>query len=509
MDHLPLKQWLANSMKMPQDKKSIIVFITLLIIIGIGAWLRMSGIFANSFAFTYDVGRDLLKLREIVIDHNLTLIGPTTGLGGLFYGPWWYYILVLPFIVSSGNPQSIALFIALLGIITVIVGYFIGKRVDGNCLGLMIASLLSFSPVMVGLSSQIWNPNIAPFFVTLSIFILLKLHDAKSKIPYLFLLGILTGILLDAEIIFGLLFLAGIILSLFLLFRKKIIQFSSLLFFVGFLITLLPRVIFEIKHDFIMIRTIFTERGIQEETIRQGSNTSLQTLDFLLSFIANILTDGNKVLGVVILLVLCILLIYSYSKFSKQKKIFLQIILSILLVFIIGVIFFPFTLYEHYLVGLPVILIFLSGLLLVTKPHRFSWLLNGIIVSLVIINVQPLRIYSSLTQPQWEGDAAVYRNQVAVLDYIYEDAGGRPFNYIVYTPPVHDYTYQYLFKWYGIRQYKYIPSVDHVNLFYVIIEPDSQGHRIQEWLKIRENDGEVINQKTVKGEIIVQTRIRP
>src|SRR5688572_22236866 len=101
---------------------------TLVLILLIGSYLRFVGIFDNAFAFTYDVGRDMLALADIVHHHNIPFIGPTTGLPGLFYGPWWYYFLVPAFVIGSGNPQFVVGFIAALGIATVLLGFYLGKK---------------------------------------------------------------------------------------------------------------------------------------------------------------------------------------------------------------------------------------------------------------------------------------------------------------------------------------------------------------------------------------------
>ena len=94
-----------------------------------------------------------------------------------------------------------------------------------------------------------------------------------------------------------------------------------------------------------------------------------------------------------------------------------------------------------------------------------------------------------------------------MLDFIYKDAHGSKFNFIAYTPVVHDYTYRYLFSWYGPKEYGYIPSTEKQTLFYVIIEPDpGYEGRIKDWLKVREKDGKVLLEKTVKGGILVQKR---
>ncbi|MGE5042387.1 MAG: hypothetical protein ACM3IJ_05810, partial [Candidatus Levyibacteriota bacterium] len=74
--------------KKSAGNKSILLFYGFLALVFlIGFYLRAVGIFSNSFAFTYDVGRDLLEVQKIVSAHKIPLIGQTTGLGGLFYGP--------------------------------------------------------------------------------------------------------------------------------------------------------------------------------------------------------------------------------------------------------------------------------------------------------------------------------------------------------------------------------------------------------------------------------------
>src|SRR3989344_8206070 len=123
--------------------RKLLIFFGLLVILGIGSWFRISGILSKSFAFTYDVGRDLLQVEKIVRGGDMVLIGPTTGLSGLFYGPWWYYILSIPFILTDGDPQRVNLFFALLGVIIVLLGFIFGKKLSGVFLGLVLASIIA------------------------------------------------------------------------------------------------------------------------------------------------------------------------------------------------------------------------------------------------------------------------------------------------------------------------------------------------------------------------------
>ena len=123
------------------------------------------------------------------------------------------------------------------------------------------------------------------------------------------------------------------------------------------------------------------------------------------------------------------------------------------------------------------------------------------------MNAKPLELISSFKKPVWEGNAAVYRNQVNVIDHVYKNAKGNKFKFIVYTPPVHDYTYRYLFSWYGQKSYGYLSNDKDAKYLFVIIEPDYEyPSRVTDWLEIRKNDGKTIEEEKLKGGIIVQTR---
>src|SRR3989338_11444121 len=60
-----------------------------------------------NFAFTMDQGRDMVDIRQMVVSLTPKLVGPTTSINGVLLGPFWYYFLLPPFLISGGNPQAI------------------------------------------------------------------------------------------------------------------------------------------------------------------------------------------------------------------------------------------------------------------------------------------------------------------------------------------------------------------------------------------------------------------
>lgn len=484
-------------------------YFILFVILLFGSWLRIAGILTDSFAFTYDVGRDLLKVREIVIDHNLTLIGQTTGLAGLFYGPWWYYILVVPFLIFQGNPQGIALFIALVNIVAIFFCFFVGKKVGGYFLGLVFAALVSFSPYMVGLGAQIWNPNISPLLVALCLLLMLLVYSGRKDWRILLSLGFILGLTMESEIVFGSLLLVSVIAFSLITHREKISRKNFLSFAVGFLVTLLPRALFELTHGFIMTKTIIAGGNSGSFSIPSVESFG-NVLWLTIQMFADALTRGSELFATVLIAFCLVVVTVFRNKANKDQMFLVRFALTVFIVFLIGLSFLSHSLYGHYLIVLPMFFILLVSislfLLQKTQLKIISYTLFGL---LVFVNLDPVVQIQNAKAPLWEGNGAVYRNQIAVIDYIYKNAEQKKFNYTAYSPAVYDYTYQYLFLWYGPKQYGYAPSVKAERLLYVILEPDEEKPtRLTDWLKIRDGDGVVMQEKKIKGGIIVQTRNR-
>ncbi len=485
-------------------------YLLLYLIILIGSFLRLWGTYTNSFAFTYDVGRDMLALSNIVHLHKIPLIGATTGLPGIFYGPWWYYLLTPFFLIFSGNPQGIALTMGLIGVLTIIFGFILGRKLGGNFLGLTLAALISVSGNLISLSAQIWNPNIAPLFIIFILLVLFKIYKKEKgdKSKYYFLLGLLLAFNIDLEIVFGLLLSIGIIISVAIV-KKRLITLKNIIFFVfGGLIIFSPRILFELRHQFLMTKSfIGFFSGGGSSSISKTPEILLNRASILFAQFNSTLALDNRLLGFVIFIFIVLCLIFLYKKANKDIRNFVTTSLIVVIIFLMGTIFFSHDIWPHYLVGLPVFYILLFGISIYLLRILTSIYLSILMVLAVfIINLNPITVYNSVTKPLWTGDASVYRNQLAVIDYVYNEANGKNFKYVVYTPPVYDYTYRYLFMWYGPKKYHYSPSVQS-NLAYFILEPDYQNpQRLTDWLKQRAEDGKIINSERLASGIIVQTR---
>jgi hypothetical protein len=485
--------------------------ILLCCILFLASFTRFYGIFTNSFAFTYDAGRDMLAVAEIVKTHKIPLIGPTTGLEGVFYGPWWYVFILPSFIISSGNPQGVTFFIAITGVISVGLAFFTGKKIQGDMLGLFFAFLVAFSPDLIGTSSQIWNPNLLPFFLSIFLLIQYYIFTDKKKLLLFFLFGLVGGLLMDLEIVLGGLIFGSSLLANIIL-RKKNIHTAKqyIVSLIGFGIILLPRIIFDLRHNFLMTNALLTlkQHGAAADTLPITVRFK-ENLLFLFELWNNTISGKNAFIGSILFVLIVASIFLLYKKAPEREKKFVTFLAIVMIVFYIGISVFGHAIYGHYFTGIPIFLSLFISIIFLWWFRSFGKKVLLIILCIFFITSRPWTFNTIIASSRWEGDASVYRNQINVVDYVYAQANKKPFYYDVYTPPIHAYPYTYLFAWYGNKKYGYIPNEEKNNLIFFILEEDKQyPTRLTKWLQERKNDGKIIKENILTGNITVQTRVQ-
>lgn len=493
-----------------RERRVYLALFFLLLFIAI--WFRFEGIVSNSFPFTYDIGRDLIAAREIAFLEKVPLIGPTTGLPGLFYGPSWYYILAVIYLPLGGDPQLMTGFIALTGVVAVVLSFILARKIGGLFFAFVLSGVLAVSPIIFGLTNQIWSPTLIPILWSISFFLLYFIYKKiKVKLSF-FALGIVLSLIVDMEIVVGLLYSIGIGLAILISEKKKISIINVGLGVVGFMLVLLPRILFDFRHENLMSKTFFD--GVMHMFVDGGEGSSttplMSKLTTLFSLWCDTVSHESRPIGAGLLIAVIIGTIIFYKKTKGIVRYFLNLTLVLMGVSIVGLSLFGHDLWGHYLVMLPMLYIFWLSLIATLLYRQKGFHILGMLVGigLIVLNFYFVIVINAFTKPLWEGNASVYRNQLSVVDEIYMDSGDSKFKFIVYTPPVHAYTYEYLFQWYGPKEYKKLPDEKNAQYLYVILEPDHENPQRQvDWLKIRENDGKIIETINKSGGIVIQKRL--
>jgi 4-amino-4-deoxy-L-arabinose transferase-like glycosyltransferase len=380
-----------------------------------------------------------------------------------------------PFLwLSHLDPVGPAVMVALFGIATVFLVYWVGRDFFGEKAGLVAASLYTVSPLVIGYSRSSWNPNPLPFFSLLIMFTLYKAL-AKKSLRVFFLVGFFFGIALQLHYIATFLGVV-VVLYTFISFRKTISYLGKtyLVAFFGFLTGLSPFLAFEVKHGFPNSRAVigFMAGGTGETSFTNGKFLSI-LVDVLFRIFGRLLTrfppleqitlrvDTLQItsyglnfkipLVFLYIITLCLLfgslsfLVYQFRQSRQRNDGGSDKFLLLLVWLTVGVSLFGFykkPIYDYYfgfLFPLPFLLVgnLLSSLYANKKK---SLRIGGIIVfiCLLLLNFdgRPMKY-----QPNRQ--LAQVRN---ISEFILEKAQHKPFNFALITQQNSDHAYRYFFE---------------------------------------------------------------
>lgn len=444
--------------------------ILLFLILCLAAFMRLYRI-GDYLTFLGDEGRDVLVVWNILHGH-LTLLGPTASVGGFFLGPIYYYFMT-PFLwLFNYNPVGPAVMVALIGIATVWLIYFVTSQFFNRPAALLAAFFYAISPLVIAYSRSSWNPNPMPFFSLLCLYIL-YLAVLKNKRLLYVASGILLGIAMQLHYLstfLGVIVVVYIFVNAFypvwkkqqkVLYALRQIVTSYALFGIGYIIGWSPFLFFEIRHGFSNIRSIFDFVFHSNET--GGSLAFWPTVNnVFFRIFARLITDYPPPEQVTLQGHLNITIWYFSSLFLaisttvylgvgfvkslKDKKDFAQKSL-LLLWLVIGVFLFGFykkQIYDYYFTLLfPLPFILTSALFVgIAKKHR-ALLVLSIIASIVlaVINFQamPFRYPPNRQLAQVE----------EISRFVEDKTGGNPFNFALITGGNSDHAYRYFFTVWG------------------------------------------------------------
>lgn len=472
----------------------------------------LSGIFLRTYRldqtlwFFYDQGRDALVIHDLIYNHKFFLIGPTTGIEGIFIGPFFYFLLIPGYFFSGGDPASAGFLISSLNGLGVIFIYLLAKQYS-KLAGILAAFVTSFSFTMVRNDRWLANPSPLSFFAPLTLFMLWLTQKNSGK--YAFWAGLLLGLNLQLEASGATFCLIAALVWAFLvrLYKNK----SAVLFGVsGFVLTLLPQIFFELKHNFLITKNL-----IKFLSSTTGSTAKSNIQNFILErgqFLYQSIMDKFEPNVSIFSLILFLLFIVVF--FLERKVIFKNNLSKLLLLWItipFGLMFFYRGnygfIYSYYLDAVyPAIFIMVGVLFSFFWKKLLTRILLFVILAVFFYFQYPL--LSGFLNNDLKGENIIaLGNQKQALDYIYQKAQGRSFNVDVYVPPVIPYTYNYLFLWYGNKRYGYQPEDKHLSELYTISEYDDNLKRRDVWFKRQDLIGKVIESR-VFGGILVQKRER-
>lgn len=395
-----------------------------------------------------DSARDMVDVREMVELKKPRLTGPTSAIQGVYDGPAWYYLLAIPYLLSEGDPYSEILMEIVLWTIG---GYFLLKLLSRFGKISMIAggTLWVSSNYMVLLNMYSFNPNPVALLAPLFFYLLVSFLETKKQIFYI-LAWFMAGIYFNFEMNAGVFPPMIILITQFLNDRKSLFSKVSLYGYFAFFATLLPQILFDLRHEFIMSQSLIKFIQTSSGSIEIGNKITNLWQSFYNVFNA---TFFNFPILSALIITLTLYLVINYFKEVKNNWV---IVISLLFIFVpfISYIILPVTVNSWHL-GLEVVAaIFLASLLLKYIPKGISLALLAVILYWGSFNI--FHFFQN-EYGKRSLDPSMYVNEIAAIDYVYQKAGGKNFKVYTHIPSVYDFPYQYLFYWHGKKTYGYVP----------------------------------------------------
>ncbi len=386
----------------------------------------------------------------------------------------------------------------------------LGAKIQDRTTGIFAAIIASFSFYIVMASRWLSNPTPMLLLSMLLVSSMLQItQNTKEKSQKWWVaIALISGLSLfnfgsSGEFFY---FPALIIFAIWQYKKWPNIKYFLLSVF-AFVITFAPLVLFDLKHQHILLNNFFGTFGANGGSFKKVTSFIFSERNkTYYDIFTNKLFDARGTREIVVMTIVLISFLATLRKTFKQDGV--KILLLLLISPIIGLYFYQGNygvLYDYYMTGyyLIFILLFAIGLGQIWKFKVVGPLFVIYFFYLFLTANVPL-VMARLSDRCNTLESICFVNQKQAIDWIYSDAKGQKFNVDVYVPPVIPYAYDYLLKWKSNLNL----VENQVSLLYTLYEVDSpHPERLNAWLARQKGIGKV-QETFVSGGITVERRIR-
>ena len=490
----------------------IILFV---LIIGISLLSRSIEVLNKNYIFGFDQGRDYLAVKNIMVENKFTLIGSEVGAGaaglnGIFQGPFHYYFLAIPFILTKGDPYGGLVLMFLLSIFSVMFSYFFGRKIFGAIGGLVMALIMTLSPMFIAQARFVWNSNPSTLFILLALYFTYMGLGKKSK--FIFLSAFFSGFIYNFQFAVSIPLCVGLLLYYIFIVKLREIK-KYLILFSGFIVAFLPMLLFELRHGFMGIKGFAAYLfGPKEAGISFLPSQRIIT-DHINSFF-NAFIDvfpKNIISPYILLLIVLVPAIYYFRKEKDQNlRKFISFLFLLFPIHFLVFLFFRNAVWVYYLIALNITYILLFSYSVACsfkKNNNFLKIFYVLFLIFILIRALPMLINVFTYDYSDYGGTAKIKGKTDAIDFIYKDAKGKKFSLFIFSPPIYTYPYDYILWWHAKEKFGYMPDSVKSETFYLLIEKDNDQVWYKGWLETVIKNGSVVWEKKLSSGFIVQKRI--
>lgn len=273
----------------------------------------------DSYQFNTDIARDSYGIIEIA-QGKFTLIGPKLNFGGLYAGPYYYYLFAPILFLSSYSFSSILLFNASLFALALVYFFLEVKKRASLLKSLLYTAAIGFLPLYM-ITAR--NPGNAYTYIPLFlVFLTYTYFGNPAKRSDFLLLGLACGIIVN----FHFLNILAVCAIFAFLFYKIQNRKSFVYFFAAFFATFTPIIVFDVKHDFVVFKKTLFDYS-QKSLIKYY--TELDKVSLLARYLRNSYFVKNYILLNPIFYLILFVLPLAFKKYLI-KKVFVFSIFTII-----------------------------------------------------------------------------------------------------------------------------------------------------------------------------------
>jgi 4-amino-4-deoxy-L-arabinose transferase-like glycosyltransferase len=481
--------WKKSQKWIKENQKETLIICAIILVACFLRFYRIS----EYMTFLGDEGRDAIIIKKILVDGDLPFIGPPTSVGNMYLGPLYYYMMALPMAIFWLNPVAAAAQVALIGVLSIGLIYYLARIWFGKTSATIAAILYTISPVTITYSKSSWNPNPAPFFALLTILGLYK--SSVGDFRWFILVGIALAFSVQMHYLALLLIpVAGVIwlreLKVKLIDKQKTKYFytGTILAIVAFLILMSPLFFFDLKHNFTNYHAVMEFFSKRETTVNLNPLNTLGRVVpiYINNLVGRYMAFENPILTPLLALVILIPLIVTGMQIYRKKQLNwpLWSLNNWLLIGVLGLALYKQNIFDHYLGFLNPVPYLLFGALFSLKFKNKLFLIGlyALFAILVFINLQNTPLKNSPNRQ-------LQRTQ-EVAKFVISKAQKKDFNFALIAKSNYDAAYQFYLDQYGHKP-KQVPIEITDQLFVVCEDPlcEPVGHSKYEiagfgWTKI-------------------------
>ncbi len=502
--------------------------IILIIIFVLAVFLRFL-YFPNDIYFGIDQATGSFAVKEI-LNGQPKLIGPSTSFPGLRHGVLYYYLYAPFYLFANGDPSYAAAFLRVINASGVFLIFTLGAIIFNRYVGILAAFLFAVSFEQTQFALYFNHPSLSIMSILL-MYLGLALLVFRKKVYGLIIALVGLGLSIQFEFIFTHLFIPFIIIIFS--FRKSIPHLSFKVLSLGsiiFLLTVATFIVAEIKFSFrsvhLLPQLLFSQN---DKSLYKIFSTYLFEMGQVIKF-SLVGIDQLRLPVGVILFSSFLTLIFSRI---KKEIIFLAIwfFSAIIVYFVTGGDDIKVGILQyHQNAGVSLSLIIFVSYILYVIGRKTHYILTFIIIISISLlnfsNIQKINPFGSMPEINAQS-FMLLSDEKKILDYIYQNAAGKPFAVKAITLPFYiNTTWSYLFEWYGKQKYGYLPTWGGKNAIgypgnlvveeaqdklspkrYLIIEPTRgiPAHLINEYLKEESYFTDLADEHKI-GKFVVQIR---